>query len=177
MMCRKCLEYNHTMKLCTKNDTVCAKCVLKGHDFKDCQSEILKCYHCGNNHKTGDRKCAIQHEQEEIMAIRSKMQVTREQAKLIYRKQNPKFQKTCAEVTQLTISNGTTAAERQGGSQNLGGDMGGRGVEESSAAGGSNMYQQNGENSKTCTREVVCVSPTLGSMYTRTVDLKNMETT
>ena len=78
MMCRKCLEYNHTMKRCTKNDTACAKCVLKVHDFKDCQSEILKCYHCGNNHKTGDRKCTIQHEQEKKMAIRSKRQVTRE---------------------------------------------------------------------------------------------------
>ena len=107
----------------------------------------------------------MQHEQEEIIAIRSKMQVTREHAKLIYRKQNPKFQKTYAEVTQLTISSGATAAEQQGGSQNVGGDMGGRGVEESSADGGSNMYQQNGENSKTSTREVVCVSPTSGSIY------------
>ena len=53
------------------------------------------------------------------------------------------FQNTYAEVTQLTISSGATAAEWQGGSQNLGGDMDGRGVEESSAAGGSNMHQQN----------------------------------
>ena len=28
---------NHTMKLYTKNDTVCAKCAVKGHDIKDCQ--------------------------------------------------------------------------------------------------------------------------------------------
>ena len=62
------------------------------------------------------------------MAIRSKMQVTREQAKLIYRKQNPKYQKTYAEVTQLSISSGATAAERQGGSRNPGGDMGREGL-------------------------------------------------
>ena len=107
---RKYLEYNHTMKRCTKN-TVCANCALKGHDIKDCQSEMLKCYHLGINHKTDDRKCAIQHEQEEIMTIRSKMHVTREQAKLIYLKQNPKYQKTYAEATQPSISNCPTANE------------------------------------------------------------------
>ena len=55
------------------------KCADKVQDIKDCQSEILKCYHCDNNHKTGDRKCAIQHEKEAIVALRSKMQVARKQ--------------------------------------------------------------------------------------------------
>ena len=101
MMCKKCLEYNHTAKRCTYNDIICSNCASRGHDFKSCQSEIPKCYHCGNNHKTGDKRCAVQHEQAEIISIRSKMQVTREQAKLIYRQQNPNYQKTYAEAIQI----------------------------------------------------------------------------
>ena len=41
---------------------------------------------------------------------------------------------------------GATATEQQGRSQNPNADMGGRGVEESSTVGRSNIYQQYGEN-------------------------------
>ena len=79
------LGIQYTVKRCTSNVTICAKCSLNGHEIKICHSQFEKCHHYGGNHKTGDRKCAIQLEQQEIIAIRSRMQVTREQAKLIYR--------------------------------------------------------------------------------------------
>ena len=94
MMCKKYLEYNHTAKRCTYTDVVCAKCASKGHDIKSCQSELSKCYHCGNNQRADDRKCAVQHEHEEIIIIRTRMQITIEQAKLIYHQQNPQYPKT-----------------------------------------------------------------------------------
>ena len=53
MMCKKCLEYNHTAKRCAYN-VICAKCASRGHEIKNCQSELSKCYHCGNNHRLGD---------------------------------------------------------------------------------------------------------------------------
>ena len=98
MMCKKCFEYNHTANRCTSSVTICAKCSLNCHEIKTCHSQFEKCHHCGSNHKTGDRKCAVQREQQEIIAIRSRMQVTREQAKLIYRQQNPNYKKTYAEA-------------------------------------------------------------------------------
>ena len=142
---------------------------------KSCQSELSKCYHSGNNHRAGDRKCAVQHEHEEIIIIRTRIQITLEQAKLIYHLQNSQYQKTYAEVFQARKSDVKIAEGRQGLVVECGGGGGQMGVV---TVGDKSQSNKEKENEKTTdARDVVCISPVSGSMYTKTVELTDLETT
>ena len=56
----------------------------------------------------------MQHEHEDIRIIRTGLQITIEQAKLIYHQLNSQYQKICAEVIQARKSDVEVAEGRQG---------------------------------------------------------------
>ena len=95
------------------------------------------------------------------------MQITIEQAKLIYRQQNPQYQKTYAEVIQAGKSDVEVAEDRQCLVVECGGGDGQMGVVTVGDKSLSNNENENGEKTIR-TRDVVCVSPVSGSMYTKT---------
>ena len=130
-------------------------CASKRHDIKSWLSELSKCYHCGNNHRTVDQKCAVQHEHEEII-IKLKMQITIEQAKFIYGKQNPQYWKTCEEVIQANRSDVEVTEGYRAGCWTIG--------EKSQ----SNKEKVN-EEKTSLAGDAVCISPASGSIYTKTV--------
>lgn len=80
IICRKCLKYGHTAKVCNeKKVTLCNNCTKETHPFGDasckntcihCQNKcITKCYFCpekANNHKTQDAKCPVMKKQYKI---------------------------------------------------------------------------------------------------------------
>ena len=99
------------------------------------------------------------------------MQITIEHAKFIYREQNPQYQKTYAEVIQAGKSDVEVVEERQGLVVECGGGDGQMGVV---TVGGKSLSNNGKENEEKTThgRDVVCVSPVSGSMYTKTVELR-----
>ena len=56
VFCRKCQEFGHSQKWCS-NLARCGKCSETGHETRDCEVRSLKCYHCGEQHFTGNREC------------------------------------------------------------------------------------------------------------------------
>ena len=55
--CYKCQQFGHTGKTC-KNKTSCAYCSLE-HDSGICNSVIVKCANCGDNHPAYSRDCKV----------------------------------------------------------------------------------------------------------------------
>ena len=104
------------------------------------------------------------------------MQITIEQAKLIYHQQNPQYQKTYAKVIQAGKSDVEVAEERRGLVVECGWGDGQMGVVTVGDKSLSNNEKEN-EEKTTHARDVVCVSPVYGSMYTKTVELTDLETT
>lgn len=80
MRCKKCQEYNHTIKRCNK-DVRCEGCSLEGHSLEGCPTpDLVKCLYCGNNHKTGDKSCPNQKKEVQISEIQEKMKIGRRAA-------------------------------------------------------------------------------------------------
>ena len=88
MRCKLCLEYNHTAKRCESSEIVCGKCAQIDHNIKGFRNTERKCYHCESDHNVY-QQYPEQRKQEEILAIETKMRVSRERAKNIYQKQKP----------------------------------------------------------------------------------------
>ena len=91
MICKKCLQYGHTMKHCGSEDTNCSKCSLQGHMEDKCPNSTERCYHCKQSHRTGYRDCRVLKYESEIHSIQLAQRVPRGQAKLVFDKMNPLF--------------------------------------------------------------------------------------
>ena len=83
MMCKKCLEYGHTMKRCQKQTTRCKRCSETDHEDKDCPSQNLKCYHCSESHLTGSKECTKQIQEQKILDTVEREKVTFQRARQI----------------------------------------------------------------------------------------------
>ena len=90
MMCKQCLDFGHTKKWC-KNQPRCLRCCSEEHLMGDCSSSEPKCHHCEDAHFTGNKKCRVMKLEMEIIAIQKKRRVPRQQAKLIFQKENPNY--------------------------------------------------------------------------------------
>ena len=55
-MCRKCLEYGHSVKYCRGNLS-CARCGRADHEADDCQESQKSCFHCDEDHYAGSKVC------------------------------------------------------------------------------------------------------------------------
>ena len=73
MRYKKCMEYNHTVKRCTSAMMRCQKCSETGHSVEERSNAY--CFHCGEAHYGGDKKCKVQKQQEEVLAMQKKMHV------------------------------------------------------------------------------------------------------
>ena len=116
----------------------------------------------------------MQHE--EIIIIRTRIQITIEQAKLICRQQNPQYQKIYAEVIQARKSDVKIAEGRQGFVVECGGGSGQMGAVTMGDKSQSNKEKEN-EEKPTHASDVVCISPVSGSMCTKTVELTDQVST
>ena len=112
VICKLYQEYNHTAGRYRNNATVCGRCAQSGHNKDNCSKQVLNCYHCGEWHQVGDRRCSKQRKQEEILAIRTKKNVSIGRARLLYEKA-----KTTGDADILTDRKGwQRLCENQGGS-------------------------------------------------------------
>ena len=67
--CFNCQGFGHVARLCKSQNPVCGKCTSKEHNTKECTvaPNNFKCFHCGENHQTGNRHCeAIKLKTEEL---------------------------------------------------------------------------------------------------------------
>lgn len=89
MRCRRCQLYGHTEKRCDdeKRRAICGRCS-EHHLTTTCRSDQIKCYHCNENHFTGDKSCRIQRYEKEIITIQTKHKTSRQGAIILLAKQN-----------------------------------------------------------------------------------------
>ena len=59
MSCKTYLRYGHTVKTCHETIATCARFNCQGHNKDKCTSTEVRCYHCGDDHQTFSRNCAI----------------------------------------------------------------------------------------------------------------------
>ena len=59
--CMKCQIFGHIARFCRAAKPVCGKCSSKTHETKDCNAAETeyKCFHCKENHMTGDKNCQV----------------------------------------------------------------------------------------------------------------------
>ena len=59
--CMKCQRFGHIERLCRETKPVCGKCTSRNHETRQCQAPEanFKCYHCKENHMTGDKECPV----------------------------------------------------------------------------------------------------------------------
>ena len=75
IVCRYCQVIGHVERICRakfRNKHVCGKCTSTDHETKDCNvpESSYKCYHCGDNHETGNKKCAVMKQKLEEISLR-----------------------------------------------------------------------------------------------------------
>ena len=76
MICKKCQAYGHTVKWC-KNEVRCKQCGAEKHNEQQCTSREARCYHCGSQHRVGDKNCKKQIEEQLITEQQDKHKITR----------------------------------------------------------------------------------------------------
>ena len=59
--CFNCQKFAHIARVCLHEGSICGKCSSKEHSTKECMvaPKDYKCFHCGGNHETGNRKCEV----------------------------------------------------------------------------------------------------------------------
>ena len=87
-LCKKCLDYGHSGKICREEMQRCLNCSSVKHSQSDC-NQPSQCHHCPKQHKTGDKNCQRYKVEEQLIAIQTKSQVSRQQAITIYQKELP----------------------------------------------------------------------------------------
>ena len=65
--CMRCQTFGHVARLCLKPKPVCGKCTSNSHETNKCTiaEDNYKCYHCKENHMSGDKNCRVIKEKEE----------------------------------------------------------------------------------------------------------------
>ena len=68
--CNKCQNFGHIARLCRGAER-CGKCS-NNHNTKNCTAEPNDycCFHCKENHQTGDKECQVMKEKEELIKNR-----------------------------------------------------------------------------------------------------------
>jgi len=95
--CRKCLEYGHREKFC-EGMARCSKCSSHQHSTANCDSPAIKCLQCDGAHKTGDRACKRQRQEEEINAIKYRERLSWNDARTQYFAHHPDEQNDYADI-------------------------------------------------------------------------------
>ena len=109
-LCKKCLEYGHSKKICREINQKCNNCTSTQHYEETCQDEP-KCEHCTQNHRSGSRTCQRYKVEQEVLAIQAKSRVSRVQAFVIYNSEHPNAMTTnYAAVTATSIPHVSTLA-------------------------------------------------------------------
>ena len=160
MMCRICLEYGHGRRFCEKEQK-CGRCGEEGHDKANCRSDTVQCYHCKESHEVGHRDCIEERYQQEIVAVQTKQRVSRFQAKAVVDRDKPNF-KTRNYACAVKATPGTSVQLERN-----------RVVSQTTpnAAGQAKGNEPSGAEEV----EVVCMSPSSGTMFTTTVNLAKGE--
>ena len=86
-MCRKCLEYGHSVKYCRGNLS-CARCGRANHEADECQESQKSCFHCDEDHYAESKVCKERKKEEEILCIQKKEWVSHGQATHIFNRIN-----------------------------------------------------------------------------------------
>ena len=106
-MCKKCTLFFHSEKFCASS-TRCARCSEEGHRADSCNNP-MNCPHCSGKHKAGDKNCPEFRKYEEILAIQTNEKVSRQQAQVIYLRNNPNqgmnFAKAVTSTSTPTVAN------------------------------------------------------------------------
>ena len=84
LFCSKCLEYSHSKKNC-QNQYRCSRCT--NLHIEDNCSNSVKCLHCSGEHKTADKLCPKQKEQEKITKIQYEEKISWNMARQQYNRE------------------------------------------------------------------------------------------
>ena len=88
LLCGKCLDYGHSKKVC-QGTTKCKNCAAD-EIHENCTND-KRCYHCSLNHEAGNKICQEYKYEAEILAVQAKSRPSRQQARLIFMRENPTF--------------------------------------------------------------------------------------
>ena len=88
LLCGKCLDYGHSKKVC-QGSPKCKNCAAD-EIHENCTND-KRCYHCSLNHEAGNKICQEYKYEAEILAVQAKSRVSRQQARLIFLRENPTF--------------------------------------------------------------------------------------
>lgn len=99
MQCKKCQQYNHTMKYCQAETPVCGKCSALDHESNQCVSTILKCCHCSLQHTAWNRKCETNIFHSEVVSLMQKKKIRRFEATALIRERFPNRNMSYASAT------------------------------------------------------------------------------
>ena len=96
-ICKKCQMFYHSEKNCS-GEITCGRCSEKGHRTNECNETPMKCPHCAGDHSAGNKQCPEYKIQEEILAIQSAERVSKQQAFIILKRNNPNFRMNYAKA-------------------------------------------------------------------------------
>ena len=74
MMCKKCLQFGHPKKYCTRNESYCNICAVQIDEGEDEKSHTCRgdyCLYCEQGHRTGDKQKCDEYRKE--ATIKNKM--------------------------------------------------------------------------------------------------------
>ena len=183
-ICKKCTNFFHGEKYCA-GETRCARCSETGHRATTCNASPMKCPHRTGDHTAGNKDCPELKKQEEVLAIQSNEGVSRQQATILFLKNQPNANlnfakalssiplikpKTPANANKPDKASTSSAAAKEvhltAGSQKVAATV--------ARAGPSNPTKTapsiRTPKKKAKTIEIVCQSPSTGKIYKRTIE-------
>ena len=87
-LCKKCLDYGHSQRVCRESTQKCVNCSSEEHTYPPCELEPI-CCHCTQLHRTGDKNCQRYKVEQEVLNIQARSRVSRNQAYVIYNREHP----------------------------------------------------------------------------------------
>ena len=102
-LCKKCLEYGHSQRVCRETAEKCINCTSEEHKFPPCDL-VPRCCHCTQTHRTGDKNCQRFKVEQEVIAIQARSRVSRNQAYIIYNREHPNANTNYAAAVAVPIS-------------------------------------------------------------------------
>lgn len=96
---------------CRNEKSMCNKCSQE-HLTNCCKSPTIKCYHCKEDHYSGDKNCPVQIYEKEILTIQTKYRTSRQGAINHLKKQNTNTQRNVNYAT-ITANNNERLTETE----------------------------------------------------------------
>ena len=113
-----CLEHGHTAKRCHETIATCVRCSCEGYSKDKCTSNEVKCYDCGEGHQTYSRNCPVFKKEMEIVRIKTKECIPRQQAIRNLLRLNPHpeliYSHTVKNASNRTIAKSPNRTEQEG---------------------------------------------------------------